>query len=510
MGILGLGGGLRRLGQRMGNEGIRIIRLITQIKIITMQEFKRISILHISDLHKNDTDDFDNLYQSMVDDCDRYVKQGILKPNIIVVSGDLIRGGKPEEITSQYKEARAFLDNLTTYFLNGDKSRIIIVPGNHDVDWNVTKGLMRPIANDTEKERKDYKKQLDIFLREKAQKLRWNWEDQRLYSFDDEESYNTRFKSFSDFYNSFYEDREFSLEPSEQCALFDIPDLNICFVGFNSCYMNDNLNKVGQILPSCVTKAGVRLKEMKNKGRVLVAVWHHNASGRPMVNNYLDNRILNPIIDMGVHIALHGHQHYSGVVEEYHNAFRSGKLLMYSTGSLYGATESLAYGAPRQYNILEMDKVGDKLKLVVHLRGDNNTEEFGIPNWGDGLIKEIGASSWETFVPFPEQPMDEERLSEFIRRGMENGDYSDAIGLLGENAMEDEASRRMMLDLMMKGRKYSEVIEYIGDPKTDEDAILLIKAAFELNDRALCERIRDLDGIKLSRNAQVRKMMDYL
>ena len=93
---------------------------------------------------------------------------------------------------------------------------------------------------------------------------------------------------------------------------------------------------------------------------------------------------------------------------------------------------------------------------------------------------------------------------------MENGDYSDAIGLLGENAMEDEASRRMMLDLMMKGRKYSEVIEYIGDPKTDEDAILLIKAAFELNDRALCERIRDLDGIKLSRNAQVRKMMDYL
>lgn len=56
------------------------------------------------------------------------------------------------------------------------------------------------------------------------------------------------------------------------------------------------MNKVGQIYPTCVTLAKTQVKEMVKQGRILVAVWHHNASGRPMANNYLDNRILNPIM----------------------------------------------------------------------------------------------------------------------------------------------------------------------------------------------------------------------
>lgn len=115
-----------------------------------MKQFKKISILHISDLHKNEGDDFKNLFQSMKDDCDCYVGQGITKPNIIVVSGDLIRGGETEEIRSQYAEAKAFLEDLTSYFLDGDKSKIIIVPGNHDVDWNVSKDQIKPLNRETE------------------------------------------------------------------------------------------------------------------------------------------------------------------------------------------------------------------------------------------------------------------------------------------------------------------------------------------------------------------------
>ena len=161
-----------------------------------MNQQKKISILHISDLHKNEGDDFKNLYQKMVDDCDRYVKLGIEKPNIIVVSGDLIRGGKPDEIIQQYVEAKNFLEDLTEFFLNKDKSRIVIVPGNHDVDWNVTKSLMIPLANESDEEKKDYKKTLDLFLRERAPKVRWNWDDQRLYSFKDDRAYDTRFRFF--------------------------------------------------------------------------------------------------------------------------------------------------------------------------------------------------------------------------------------------------------------------------------------------------------------------------
>lgn len=475
-----------------------------------MKQQKKISILHISDLHKNEGDDFKNLFQKMVDDCDRYVKHGVEKPNIIVVSGDLIRGGKPDEIRQQYTEAKSFIEDLTDFFLSKDKRRIVIVPGNHDVDWNVTKGLMVPIDKETEEEKNEYKKTLDLFLRERAPKVRWNWEDQRLYCYKDEDEYNTRFHLFSEFYKDFYGDREFAVDPSEQSEIFDIPEYNISFVGFNSCHQNDHLNKVGQIMPTCVTKASTKIKELREKGRILVAVWHHNASGRPMVNNYLDNRILNPIIDMGIHIALHGHQHYSGVVEEYHNAFKDGKLLMYSTGSLYGATETLSYGAPRQYNILEMEKVGDVLKLTVHLRQDNNSEEYGIPSWGEGNIKEIGASYWITSLPYPKEPFDMASLSELISKGMESGNYEDAIEELREAANNDDVARKMMLDLMMKGKQYRNVIDYINDPKTEEDALMVIDAAFKLNDPEVSKTVRTFEGVKASKNPQVRKMKDYL
>ncbi|MDE5611385.1 MAG: metallophosphoesterase, partial [Odoribacter sp.] len=466
-------------------------------------------ILHISDLHKNDGDDFENLYQSMVDDCNRYVKDGIRKPNIIVVSGDLITGGDPEEIKKQYDEVKVFLEKLTMYFLDNDKGRIVIVPGNHDVDWNVSKQLMSPLANESNEEKTEYNKNLDLFLQGKNSDLRWNWGDQRLYTIKDKETYNARFLCFAEFYKAFYGNRNYSLNPSEQYEIFDIPTYNICFVGFNSCYQNDHINKSGLILPTCVTNVKERIKERVKQGRILVAVWHHNTSGQPMVTNYLDNRILNPIIDMGVHIALHGHQHSSGVVEEYHNAFENGKLLMFSTGSLYGATETLAYGASRQYNILEI-KVDEQLELRLHLREDNNSSEYGIPLWGNGLIKEIGHPSWTTKLRLPIQPLDEDRLSDAIQRGMETGVYADAIKMLREKAETDSAKRKMMLDFMMKGKQYKDILEYVGDPKTDEDALFVIGAAAALNDRAITSKVKAYSGIKASQNAQVRKMVDYL
>lgn len=475
-----------------------------------MKQYPKISILHISDLHKNDEDDFRNLYQSMKDDYERYKQRGIQKPNIIVVSGDLIKGGTRDEIRKQYKEVKVFLEDLVNYYLDGDKSRIVIVPGNHDVDWNVSKKLMKPIPNCSPEEQENYIKMLNLFLLEKVHNIRWNWWDQKLYFFDNDIEYNSRFLHFSEFYEAFYGNKKYSLMPSGQYEIFDMPAYNICFVGFNSCYLNDHMNKVGQIYPTCVTLAKTQVKEMVKQGRILVAVWHHNASGRPMANNYLDNRILNPIIDMGIHIALHGHQHYSGVVEEYHNAFKSGKLLMFSTGSLYGATEALSYGTPRQYNILEMEKENDKLKLSIHLREDCNPVEYGIPTWVDGRIKEIGASSWETILPYPVQPFDDIELSDLINRGFETGDYTEAIEMLREKSAEDKIARKRMLDLMMKGKQYNDIISYIGDPQTDEDALFVMKAAYELNDKDINARVKAYRGIKTSQSAHIRKMVDYL
>ena len=64
------------------------------------------TILHISDLHKGDGADLDNLFASLVQDCEKYTHEGIDKPSVIVVSGDVVNGAEgPEaiaEIRKQY------------------------------------------------------------------------------------------------------------------------------------------------------------------------------------------------------------------------------------------------------------------------------------------------------------------------------------------------------------------------------------------------------------------------
>ena len=50
------------------------------------------SILHISDLHKGCKSNYLNLFSSLKSDCESYTMSGISKPEIIVVSGDLIEG----------------------------------------------------------------------------------------------------------------------------------------------------------------------------------------------------------------------------------------------------------------------------------------------------------------------------------------------------------------------------------------------------------------------------------
>lgn len=51
----------------------------------------------------------------------------------------------PSALMAQYDEAADFLAKLTDEFLDGDRSRLVIVPGNHDVDWNKARAGMQTV-----------------------------------------------------------------------------------------------------------------------------------------------------------------------------------------------------------------------------------------------------------------------------------------------------------------------------------------------------------------------------
>src|SRR5687768_5620630 len=89
-------------------------------------------VLHLSDLHL--TPPFRSLEEAW------HGPAAVLKTgtfDFIVVSGDLsLRAEKGE-----YDRLLSFLQkDLITYLIHKDPARIVLVPGNHDVDWNVDIG----------------------------------------------------------------------------------------------------------------------------------------------------------------------------------------------------------------------------------------------------------------------------------------------------------------------------------------------------------------------------------
>ncbi len=340
---------------------------------------KHFSILHISDLHKPKNCNLDTLFYSLQKDCEAYTKDGICKPEIIVISGDLVEGSKEDNaekiIESQYVEVEQFLERLVSYFLNGDKSRMIIVPGNHDYCYKISEESMT--LSPEEKAKEDLKQ-----FRIAEPNIRWNWEQRKFYHITDWKRYSTRFYLFSSFYNNFFRNiRETPTHIEKDSYIIELPLYNIAFVCFNSCYRLDHLNPIGCICPDGITKKHDRLSELKNMGYLLVGVWHHHISGLPAENNYMDYRILNAMMQEDIKMGLFGHQHMSMVVQEYSDITSKQSILLISSGSLYGNHNQLVTGVPRQYNIIELSLNQENVIIQLNVRKDHSQYSYDIPQW---------------------------------------------------------------------------------------------------------------------------------
>ena len=172
----------------------------------------KLSALDISDLHRDAANPLRNpiLLESLKRDRDRYTSEespSIKPPDLIVVSGDLVQGvknnpsGTEAALRNQYDEAMEFLTRLAEEFVEGDKQRIIIVPGNHDVSDYHFRQSVEPIDMDLAP---NAKRRLVEELFTSESPLRWSWPDFKLYRIVSPDLYKQRFAAFVDFYNQFY------------------------------------------------------------------------------------------------------------------------------------------------------------------------------------------------------------------------------------------------------------------------------------------------------------------
>lgn len=376
------------------------------------------SILHISDLHKGENNDFGHLFASLCNDADSYDKE-IPKPEIIVVSGDLAEGangkGADQKIIKQYEEVEAFLNQLVDYFLGGDKTRIIIVPGNHDLYRGATISSMKQIPEELRDAAKEMYFKGDF-------QTRWNWEDYQFYRINKEEEYSSRFRFFVDFYNRFYNGIHVVDDCDMMHFVIDLPDYNITFATFNSCYRIDHLNQIGSINTYAISASQQELSKAYKHGRFIVGVWHHNISGVPTQMNYLDPRILHSLMDFHIQLGLYGHQHHAEALYEYRDIFKQGRMTLVSSGCLYGRGKAMPEGTHCQYNILEIQQDDNKAYVSLHVREDETAWE--IPSWRKKQIDGKDFYSMEFDLP----AIDYARvLSDIVSRAKNDKNFIQAI-----------------------------------------------------------------------------------
>ena len=153
----------------------------------------------MSDLHRSEEHPITNmaLLDSLMQDMDTYLEEEkCSKPDILIVSGDIIHGSKnpdkaAEIIESQYQEALSFLNDITNKMFNGDKSRVILVPGNHDVSWTESSRSMTRIEEEEiVDDNGGLKKQIFKEAITIDSSIKWSWSDRSFYKVTHIELYN--------------------------------------------------------------------------------------------------------------------------------------------------------------------------------------------------------------------------------------------------------------------------------------------------------------------------------
>jgi hypothetical protein len=444
------------------------------------------TILHLSDLHRSAADPIgnDELLSTLIADRDQYVRESpsISRPEAIVVSGDLVQGvplscQDPErEIKEQYEVALDFLIRLTDQMLEGDRSRVVLVPGNHDVSWPTSFRAMDLV--DEVSGRVD----LAPLAFGPASDLRWDWGERRLLRITDRSLYESRFSGYAMATEQFYRDLplNFESELDPYFRLFELFDGRVAVAAFNSCNGNDCFSFHGSIPESSIALAHLAFKKNEPRYDLLMAVWHHNVEGAPYSNDYMDVDAVYRLISKGFRLGLHGHQHRAEIDTRYIQLADSLPMAIVSAGSLCAGRRDLPVGVNRQYNVIELadDFTGARVHVremaVATVFAPSRRPEFGGKSFVD--------LEWGGNADRSDVSRSARNDSEVISAEREFGSgmfFEAATRLLSLDLTPHSYQRSLLIRSLNDGELWDLGIERLGDPANSDEVMFLVRAHVE-------------------------------
>ncbi|MEQ6335635.1 metallophosphoesterase [Sphingobium sp. MK2] len=460
-------------------------------------------ILHISDLHRSSAEPFNNdaVLAALLSDSTRYRLETPPIPRIdaIIVSGDIIQGlpirdGAEDaslwksELSEQYDVAYDFLCKLTDRYLGGDRSKIVIVPGNHDICWNTAFRSMAPVKSE------EVKNGVFKVLSETGSLYRWSWSDLTTYKIVDPVAYSCRLDSYWTFVEKFYDGVEL-VRPIDRSAgynLFEIADGRIIVAAFDSIAGNDCFSFSGDFAQDAVARCALELHDLNRVHDLRMAVWHHSIDGPPNRQDYMDVSRIHEMIGHGFRVGLHGHQHRAAAAAHYIHLPESQAMAVISAGSLCAGARELPRGVDRQYNVIAL---GDDLSSAC-LTVRQMTEGGHFARKNDGRFAADGSIdlSWERPLDHAGRPPDTDQLR--LRQAIEcaetlfaAGDPDGALNALNDVKFSPFTYQRSLaLKLATASDKPERILSIIESPNNVDELVQFVMACIRTRRIELAEK----------------------
>jgi len=295
------------------------------------------NFLHISDLHfraPSDPEYDDSLSpQSLVRIIEELLARNSFRPKCIVASGDFTTTCQHEE----FAQARTFL-RLLSNSMGLDRSALVVVPGNHDVNWS--------------------------------------------------EQAKSRLAGFSGYENFFHSVRPQYDSDGTSWFTCQWHDGNIFVLGLNSCLIEaKNTHGVGYVDPDQLRDAKEQYATLWSSCATRIAVLHHHVV--PVAYNSYDptrvpdgsivlntEQVISWLLENRFDLVLHGHKHvpfFAGekryLRERESSASDEAELIVIAAGSAGASLKDIGEVRQRSLNLLEVNESEVRIRSLTYGEG---------------------------------------------------------------------------------------------------------------------------------------------
>ena len=292
----------------------------------------------------------DSLFSRLHDDLSGLADAHDLRPDVMIVTGDLAEWG----LRSEFEQVSDFLAALSEA-VQIPRRHIAIVPGNHDINRRACEAYF-----------------LERESEEKAPVA----------------PYWPKWRQFVAMFEEFYADVGVTFTPDEPWTLFEMPELSVVVAGLNSTMAETHRDDghYGWVGEHQLRWFAGQLADYRARGWLRLAAVHHNVMRGAVLDdeNLRDAGDLDRLIGQPglASLLLHGHTH-DGQVQR----LPSG-LPVISTGSAAVKAEARPAEVPNQYQLITVRRDG----FTQHAR----QYVVGQRRWiGDNRINPTG-SDWRT------------------------------------------------------------------------------------------------------------------